>query len=231
MGILSGILGAQATEDAAETQANAANQATATELQMFREGQEATAPWREKGEEALNVLMDKIKAGPGKFEESPEYQFRLSEGTKAIDRSAAAKGNLFSGRTAMELQRLGQGEASKEYTNWLANYYSSLNPWQSVAGVGQTTAVEGSRQGNAVAGQIGQNMINSGDAIAGGQINRANAITGAMNSSVNNYLAWKNMGQNTSPVSNISAAYPTNNYVANSSAGYTWEPTSFEYGG
>ena len=47
----------------------------------------------------------------------PGYQFRLSEGEKAIERSAAARGMLQSGRTLKELERYGQGVASQEFEN------------------------------------------------------------------------------------------------------------------
>ncbi len=211
MSVISGIVGASASKSAANKQADAAREATDVQLQMFREGQEATAPWREKGKEALNTLAAKIAAGPGKFETSPGYEFRLGEGTKAIERSAAAKGGLFSGRVGMELQRYGQGEASKEYNNWLANYYQSLAPYQSLAGVGQTTAMEGSRAGNAIAANVGQNTLAAGQAAAGGDINRANALTGAMNSGANNYLTWKYLNSrnpsSTTAVSGYASGY------------------------
>lgn len=54
--LLSGSISSRGQRSAARTQANAANRASDIELQMFREGQEATAPWREAGEAALNQL-------------------------------------------------------------------------------------------------------------------------------------------------------------------------------
>ena len=47
--------------------------------------------------------------------EDPSYQFRLNEGMKALERSAAAKGTLRTGNTLQDLMRYGQDYASQEY--------------------------------------------------------------------------------------------------------------------
>ena len=46
---------------------------------------------------------------------SPGYQYRVDEGRKAIERSAAAQGMLNSGQTLRQLQEYGQGAAAEEY--------------------------------------------------------------------------------------------------------------------
>ena len=48
---------------------------------------------------------------------SPAVDFMLGEGVQAIDRSAASRGNLFSGGTGRQLMRYGTGLASQEYGN------------------------------------------------------------------------------------------------------------------
>jgi hypothetical protein len=196
-----------APQEAAQIQANAANQATDVQLQMFREGQAATAPWREKGEAALNTLVEKVNAGPGDYTKSPGYDFRTSEGQKAIERSAAARGGLISGATGKALTKFGQDYATNDYQNFLANYYNSLTPLQSLAGVGQTTASQNAVLGNQVGTNVGSNIISAGNAQAGGVINNANRIIGQQQAGINNAIAgyslWKN-SQNTSNQTNNS---------------------------
>jgi hypothetical protein len=51
------------------------------------------------------------------FEGSPGYQFRLGEGLKALERSAASRGTLLTGGTLKGLERYGQNLASQEYAN------------------------------------------------------------------------------------------------------------------
>jgi hypothetical protein len=51
------------------------------------------------------------------MEGEPGYQFRLQEGQKALERSAAAKGGLLTGGTLKATERYGQEFASNEYSN------------------------------------------------------------------------------------------------------------------
>jgi len=220
MSVVSGTIAAIKGGKAADTQADAAIKsaeiASATQLEMFERGVELTAPWQEAGEEALGTLQDKIAAGPGEFdyEKSPGYDFRLAEGEKAIERSAAAKGGLLGGATGKALTRYGQdyasGEYNQEYNNFLRRYYESLTPLQSLAGVGQSTASQTAGQAGAVGAGIAntqfQGGMAAGNAIAGGQINQANAITGAMQSGTSNALLGYNMWKNAAPAIGTAAA-------------------------
>ena len=119
--------------------------------------------------------------GTADFEADPGYAFRQSEGMKALERSAAARGNLLSGSTLKGIQRFGQDLASQEYTNafnrYQVNRSNQLNPLQSLMGSGQSAAnvVTGA------AGQEGQNIatgqMNAGQARASGYIGVGNAIS------------------------------------------------------
>lgn len=51
------------------------------------------------------------------FVKDPGYQFRLNEGAKAVQGSAAAQGGLLSGAAMKAMQRYGQGYASNEFAN------------------------------------------------------------------------------------------------------------------
>lgn len=102
----------------------------------------------------------------GSFQTSPGYQFRLDQGTQAIDRSAASRGNLGSGATLKALSDYGQGMASQEYQNWLATLAGLANQGLSATGA-QAGARTGLAQG--LAGnyqQQGENTANAG--LAGG---------------------------------------------------------------
>ena len=89
--------------------------------QMFDEQNKLNAPFRENGLTGQNRLMDllglsenKGQAGYGSaaknfgmsdFNADPGYQFRVSEGEKAIDRAARARGLYNSGGTMKALDR------------------------------------------------------------------------------------------------------------------------------
>jgi hypothetical protein len=212
-GIGGSLLSSDAARHAANVQADAATTAAqagqSTQLQMFEEGRADTAPWRKAGETALNTLLEKVQAGPGVYTTSPGYQWRLDEGTRALERSAAAKGGLLGGGTGKALTRYGQDYATNDYQNFLANYYASLTPYQSLAGVGQTVAAQNAQQGNQVAANIAAGNLNAaniaGQAQAGGIINQANAYTGAANTGLNNYFLWKYLN-NPSTMNGLNAA-------------------------
>jgi hypothetical protein len=55
--------------------------------------------------------------GTADFQTDPGYAFRLSEGMKALDRTAASRGGLLSGATLKGAQRYGSDLASQEYGN------------------------------------------------------------------------------------------------------------------
>ncbi len=105
----------------------------------------AYKPWTETGREAAKTLWEKIQAGPGEYEESPYYNFLLEEGTKGLERGAAARGRQFSGAQAKALTRYGEELGKTDYNTWLTNWYKSLVPIESVSnkGLAAETALSG----------------------------------------------------------------------------------------
>ena len=90
------------------------------------------------------------------FQTDPGYQFRLSEGAKALERSAASKGMTMSGAQQEALSRSNQGFASNEYGNVYNRYNNDqtnlFNRLSGIAGSGQ--------QSNQYMGTLGANMAN-----------------------------------------------------------------------
>jgi hypothetical protein len=122
--------------------------------------------------------------GMDQFQQDPGYAFRQAEGMKALERSAAARGNLLSGATMKGIQRYGQDLASQEYSNAFNRYQveraARLNPLQSLMGAGQSAA----NTLTGAAGQFGQfsaqNAMNAGAARASGYVGSANALANAL---------------------------------------------------
>jgi hypothetical protein len=177
----SAVLGAASSRSAGKRQAAAAGQAADLQREQFEREIELQAPWRQAGERALNKLeaaSEYTPFGMDQFQADPGYGFRLAQGQKALERSAAARGGLISGNTGGALQQFGQGLASQEYQNAFNRYQaerqSRLGPLQSLAGVGQTSV-------NAL-GQAGQNYAtNAGNAIGAGAQARASGYMGSAN--------------------------------------------------
>jgi hypothetical protein len=74
-------------------------------------------PYISAGGDATATLSQ-LAQNPEQFqftEDDPSYQFRLKEGQKALERSAAGRGGLQSGSTLKALTNYSQGAASQEY--------------------------------------------------------------------------------------------------------------------
>jgi hypothetical protein len=203
----SSLLGGSAAKSAANTQAAAANRAAELQNEQYQQTRQDAMPWLKAGEGALNKLVGAVdyqKFGMDQFQQDPGYAFRLSEGQKALDRSAAARGGLISGGALKAAGRYGQEMGSQEYMNAFNRYQTersaALNPLQSLAGVGQTTAQQLGQTGAANAANVGNLITGGAAAQAAGQVGMANAVTGGlgtyMNYSQNNALlnALRNRG-------------------------------------
>ena len=133
--------------------------------------------------------------GMSDFQADPGYAFRLSEGQKALDRSAAARGGLISGGALKAAQRYGQDMGSQEYTNAFNRYQTNrnnqLNPLQSLMGAGQTATNQVGTAGQSYATNAGNAMMGGAAAQAAGTVGQANAI----NSGLSTYLNY-NQGNN-----------------------------------
>ena len=196
---------AGAARDAANIQAQSAREAQALQKQMFEQQVAGQEPFRQAGLTGQNRLMEYLglggnagAAGYGKygrdfgmsdFQADPGYAFRLGEGQKALERSAAARGGLISGGALKAATRYGQDMGSQEYQNaynrYQTNRTNQLQPLGNLMSMGQSAA---SNQGSA-AGQYGANagnmIMGAGNAMAGG-------ITGAGNAQAAGYMGMAN---------------------------------------
>jgi hypothetical protein len=191
--VAAGAIGASAAGDAADTQAAAAQYAADLQYKQWQESVKLQEPWRNAGVKALNQLlplsMNYTPFGMSQFKQDPGYQFRLTEGLNALDKQAAARGGLISGRALKAAGRYGQDYASNEYTNAFNRYQTERNarlaPLQSLAGVGQTTATNLGNQGMTMASNVGDAYQNAANARASGYVGQANAIGGGISQGVN----------------------------------------------
>ena len=196
--VTSTVVGAYTATKAAGAVSSAEAANIAFQRETFDQQREDTAPWREAGAQALTQLEAGIAAGefdPSqfKYEEDPGYQFRLSEGIKARDRGAAARGRLQSGAQDKAITRYAEDYASDEYG---AAYQRNLQAQQQnynvlagVAGVGQTAASQDAASRNVMAQNVGSSIQAEGSA-------RASAYTGvgtAAQMGGQNYLLYNMM--------------------------------------
>jgi hypothetical protein len=127
--------------------------------------------------------------GPEQFSKDPGYGFRLAEGQKALERSAAARGGLISGGALKAATRFGQDMGSQEFGNAFNRYQieraAKLGPYQTLAGFGQTSVNQLGQAGQNYASNVGNLMTGAGAAQAAGQVGVANAVTGGLGTYLN----------------------------------------------
>ena len=285
-----GVIAGRAAGQAADYQKDAAKVAAELQREMYYQSRADLAPWREGGEQAINVLRQKmgldyydpsaeaIPAGAGtvqmqrvpiygtkrvknpnyktgdwdtgtgvprtitkrvitgyrnvpmqsagagadatgrmvegtgelaipEFTESPGYQFTLSEGQRAIQNTLSAMGRNRSGKHLRAATAHAEGLASTEYDNFLNRWYRSLNPYFSMAGMGQQAVNTGANLGASAATNMGQAAMAGGQAQAGGAINQANALTGAISGGANALLYYNALRNLQSPQQQKATGY------------------------
>jgi hypothetical protein len=195
-----GLIARSGAKKAARAQEQAAQRAEQTQREMFERQIELQEPFRQAGMTAQDQIMQLLGIGGDAgaegygsmarafgqqdFEADPGYAFRQAEGMKALERSAAARGNLLSGNTMKGIQRFGQDLASQEYGNAFNRFQveraARLNPLQSLMGSGQSAANVMTGATGQAAQNIGQMQLGAGQARASGYVGQANALAGAL---------------------------------------------------
>lgn len=208
--LVGGLIASKGAQSAAKTQASAADRSAELQKQMYEQQVKLQEPYRKAGLTGQNRLMELMGLGGNTgaegygryardfgmqdFQQDPGYAFRLAEGQKALDRSAAARGGLISGGALKAAAGYGQQMGSQEYQNaynrYQTNRTNQLQPLGNLMASGQSAASNmGTAAGNY--GVTGGNAITQGgQAVAAGQLGAGNT--------------WNNA------LGNIGSAYQTN---------------------
>ena len=156
-----------AAKKAASAGKDAANLGIGEQRAAREQFQTNIAPYMEFGKTGISGLQGLLN-DPNSIDQSNAYKFRFDQGLQAKDRSAAARGGLYSGGHSADLLAYGQGMGSQEYDNQWGRLMGIANMGQnSAVGAGQM----GQNSANAISGLYG----NIGAAQGAGAINSANA--------------------------------------------------------
>ena len=145
---------------------------------MFNQDQANIRPQIQMGQSASTQLEGLLNGkGPSyqAFLNQPGYKAALAQGDAAINKQAAASGNLFSTSTLGALGAYNNGQAQLGYNNYIQQLMQA-------AGLGNAAGGTVAQAGTAT----GQGMANStnlaGSAAAAGTLGQANAFTNALGS-------------------------------------------------
>lgn len=192
------VIGAVASDRASSRSSRASQQATdatvAEQQRQYDQTREDFAPARALGTAAIadiNQLYGRGRDGTGtgapdmsRFFQSPDYQFNLSQGQRAIDNSLAARGKALSGAGVKAGARFAQGLASTEFGNY-------VNRLSSQAGLGQAATGSTAAAGAGAAGNIGAAYMANGQNRASAYQQQAAGINNAVVGGVQNYMLYK----------------------------------------
>lgn len=186
-GIAGSAIQAHSANKAADKQRDAAREANELQRQQFNQIRSDFQPYRQAGGVALGEMQSadfKRDFTQSDFQVDPGYQFRMDEAQKALERSAAARGGLQSGRTLKDLTRWSQGLASNEYQNAYNRFNADRDRrfarLSNLANMGQASAAQSATAGMNYAGAAGDNILRAGNAAADAQIATGNAIAGGI---------------------------------------------------
>ena len=170
-----------AAREAAQIANASSDRALALQQRMYDESIARQQPYYQAGVNALPGYLKGIAAGGeyvrpftmADFRTDPGYAFRLSEGQKALDRQAAARGGLISGSALKAAQRYGQEMGTQDYGRALQDFYGrqevARNAAAGVAGYGPTS--------NALATAAGERLVTGSAPLMQNQgYNTANAM-------------------------------------------------------
>lgn len=229
---------AAATKIAADASASAQKYSTDVAERMYNQTRTDQEPWRKAGVNALAKLgsdpslitpyPDQKKFTLADFEADPGYNFRLSEGIKALDRSASSRGGLFSGAQGKDLVRYGQNVGSAEYAGayerYQNEYQNAFNRYQtnqsnqynrlaSMAGLGQTAnnalQTAGSNYANSAGNYAMAGAGNTGNLL---MLNAANTGNAQLMAGQARASAYQGYGQAASGASKAAGNYLASNY-------------------
>ena len=181
----SGIIGAGATifgaNKAADTQSKAAQQAAAIQQQQYQQTRSDLSPYRAIGEDAstrlkakLTDLTEPISIDPDVLQNSDYYKFASTQGQKAVQNSAAARGLGKAGAALKGAAAFAKGLATDTYKTAFdmenINKTNAYNRLKALIDTGAGAA--------GMTGSLGEKAAyNTGTALVGG----ANAEAAAYN--------------------------------------------------
>jgi hypothetical protein len=162
-------------------------------------------------------MADYQKFGMDQFTQDPGYGFRLKQGQKSLDASAAARGGLISGNALRAATAFGQDMGSQEYQNAFNRYQTerqaTLSPYMTLAGFGTGANTANAQSGQNYATNVGNALMTqagyAGNAGMVGSNAMTSGLTGALTAYGRSPVSFNSLygGGNIGPVQNTGGYY------------------------
>ena len=222
-GLLGAVISSNGAQSAANTQASAANSATAAQQGMFNTEQANLAPFLQSGQTAIGQLSNMTAPGGSlthQFDASdlnanmaPNYQFIKDQGMGAVNNQASVGGGLVGGNALKGIadysNNLAGNAYQQAYNNYNTNQSNIFNRLSTIAGMGQASGANSATGASAFSNGIANTTSAAGTAAAGGAVGTANALTSGINNATGmNYLgSLMNGSQGSATPANMTGFY------------------------
>lgn len=180
-------------------QADAAKNASQTQLAVYNQTRKDLMPYMNLGNGASNQLSNLLGLNGGNpasmlaaLQQTPGYQFAFNQGQTALDRSAASRGMMLSGGQVKDSLQYGQGMADQLYN-------TTVNQNMGAAQLGENAAAQSGNNGQTAASNSGQFLQNGAEGQAAGYMGMANSLAGnngVFQNSINAYQLSNNPSYN-----------------------------------
>lgn len=175
--VVGGVVSSRAAKGAAAAQSESSAESVAFQRESRDIAREDLQPFRDFGESQIQPLNNLLENPNSYLQNNPLYDAINNNAKREVFANRAARGKLGSGGTARELQNrfLANGESliNNQYNRLLGGVSSGQNAAAGQANVAQNTGVN-----------VGNTLLQKGNAIAAGKVGSANAINNALNQSV-----------------------------------------------
>jgi hypothetical protein len=198
-GVLSAGAGIYGASTAANAQQNAASTASNTQLNMFNQEKTLLNPYVQTGNNAntaltsqLSDLSAPINMNENTLQNTPGYQFNLTQGLKSVQNGAAARGLGISGAALKGASSYATGLADStfqnQFNNAQTNRQTTYNMLSGQQSLGENAAAGVGNAGINTGNSIASNTIGAGNAAAGAATSIGSSIGNAANTGVQGYL-------------------------------------------
>lgn len=188
---------------AASAQKQAADQARGFATNVYNQSKGATAPYEQAGadttaelQQRLPFLTSPITMDQATLEQTPGYQFTRTQGLKAVQNSAAARGLGSSGAALKGAATFATGLADNTYkTQFDIENTNRTNAYSRLMGliqVGQGAVGQRISAGNAATQNVNSATIQGGNAQAAG-LNTIGTALGNVGNAVSGYGLYKGL--------------------------------------
>jgi hypothetical protein len=228
-----GVLSAGTSLLGSSESSSASKSAANEQLSMYNQTRSDLSPYNTAGQSAMSSALSLAQGSPtgggpdyvteasqnmpgtmtqSQLEQTPGYQFNLSQGLKATQSAAAARGLGVSGASLKGASTYATGLADSTYQNQfnnaqtrfsdylnlntgqqtnLSNQFSRLN---SLASIGENAAAQTSSSGTTAANNYGNYLNQSGQTSGAGTVTAGNALSNAVNTATGYNLAQNSSG-------------------------------------